>query len=40
MPQVLYTMQFKGKAAPINDAGTVLKATTTKSEMFELQKRR
>ena len=29
MAQILYTMQFKGKAAPANDAGTVLKATTT-----------
>jgi hypothetical protein len=31
MAQILYTMQFKGKAAPANDAGTVLKATTTAS---------
>jgi hypothetical protein len=29
MAQILYTLQFKGKAAPANDAGTVLKATTT-----------
>jgi hypothetical protein len=29
MAQVLYTMQFKGQAVPANDAGTVLKATTT-----------
>ncbi|MBI3756591.1 MAG: hypothetical protein HY267_01300 [Deltaproteobacteria bacterium] len=29
MTQLLYTMQFKGKAALANDAGTVLKATTT-----------
>ena len=29
MAQILYTMQFTGKAAPANDAGTVLKATTT-----------
>ena len=27
--QILYTMQFKGRAVPANDAGTVLKATTT-----------
>lgn len=27
--QILYTMQFKGQASPANDAGTVLKATTT-----------
>ncbi|HJY81012.1 MAG TPA: hypothetical protein VKK81_08020 [Candidatus Binatia bacterium] len=27
--QILYTMQFKGQAVPANDAGTVLKATTT-----------
>ncbi|MBI3801323.1 MAG: hypothetical protein HY268_30670 [Deltaproteobacteria bacterium] len=27
--QILYTMQFKGQAIPANDAGTVLKATTT-----------
>jgi len=29
MAQLLYTMQFKGQAVPANDAGTVLKATTT-----------
>jgi hypothetical protein len=29
MAQILYAMQFKGKAAPANDAGTVLKANTT-----------
>src|SRR5512139_3000919 len=29
MAQVVYSMQFKGKAVPANDAGTVLKATTT-----------
>lgn len=29
MTQLLYTMQFKGRAVPANDAGTVLKATTT-----------
>lgn len=29
MAQILYTMQFKGKAVPANTAGTVLKATTT-----------
>jgi len=29
MSQILYTMQFKGKAIPANAAGTVLKATTT-----------
>jgi hypothetical protein len=29
MTQLLYTMQFKGKAVPANDAGTVLKAATT-----------
>lgn len=29
MTQILYTMQFKGKAVPANDAGTVLKAATT-----------
>lgn len=29
MPQITYTMQFKGKAAPANDAGTVLKANTS-----------
>lgn len=29
MAQILYTMQFKGKAIPANDAGTVLKAATT-----------
>lgn len=28
MPQITYTMQFKGKAAPVNDAGTVLRANT------------
>jgi len=28
MAQVLYTMQFKGKAVPANDASTVLKAAT------------
>lgn len=27
--QILYTMQFKGRAVPTNDTGTVLKATTT-----------
>lgn len=27
--QILYTMQFKGRAVPVNEAGTVLKATTT-----------
>ena len=27
--QILYTMQFKGQAVPVNDVGTVLKATTT-----------
>ena len=27
--QILYTMQFKGRAVPADDAGTVLKATTT-----------
>ena len=27
--QILYTMQFKGRAVPANDTGTVLKATTT-----------
>ena len=31
MPQILYTMQFKGKAVPANDAGTVLKAATIAS---------
>jgi hypothetical protein len=29
MAQILYSMQFKGKAVPANDAGTVLKAATT-----------
>ncbi len=29
MVQILYTMRFKGKAVPANDAGTVLKAATT-----------
>jgi hypothetical protein len=29
MAQILYAMQFKGKAVPANAAGTVLKATTT-----------
>ncbi len=29
MAQILYTMQFKGKAVPANEAGTVLKAATT-----------
>jgi hypothetical protein len=29
MAQILYMMQFKGKAAPTNAAGTVLKAATT-----------
>jgi hypothetical protein len=29
MPQITYTMQFKGKAVPANDAGTVLKANTS-----------
>ena len=29
MGQILYTMQFKGQAAPANEAGTVLKATTS-----------
>lgn len=29
MGQVFYAMQFKGKAVPTNDAGTVLKAATT-----------
>ncbi len=29
MAQLVYMMQFKGQAAPTNDAGTVLKATTT-----------
>jgi len=27
--QILYVMQFKGRAIPANDAGTLLKATTT-----------
>jgi hypothetical protein len=27
--QIQYTMQFKGRAVPANDAGTILKATTT-----------
>lgn len=27
--QILYTMQFKGQAVPVNDVGTVLKAVTT-----------
>jgi len=29
MTQILYTMQFTGKAVPANDAGTILKAATT-----------
>jgi hypothetical protein len=29
--QILYTMQFKGRAVPANEAGTILKATTTAS---------
>jgi hypothetical protein len=29
MPQLLYVLQFKGKASPANEAGTTLKATTT-----------
>ena len=29
MGQILYTLQFKGKAAPANAAGTILKAATT-----------
>jgi len=29
MAQILYAMQFKGKAVPANAAGTVLKAATT-----------
>jgi hypothetical protein len=29
MAQILYVMQFKGQAGPANEAGTVLKATTT-----------
>ena len=29
MTQVLYVMQFKGKAAPANESGTLLKAKTT-----------
>ena len=29
MTQILYTLQFKGKAVPANEAGTVLKAATT-----------
>lgn len=31
MAQILYAMQFKGQAVPTNEAGTVLKATTTAS---------
>jgi hypothetical protein len=29
MPQILYTLQFTGKAIPMNTAGTILKAHTT-----------
>src|SRR5215813_15256063 len=29
MPPIIYVLQFKGKAGPANEAGTVLKATTT-----------
>lgn len=29
MPQLMYTMQFKGKAVSADEAGTVLKANTT-----------
>ncbi len=29
MRQILYAMQFRGKAAPANESGTVLKANTT-----------
>ncbi len=29
MKQIIYVMQFKGKAAPANESGTVLKANTT-----------
>jgi hypothetical protein len=29
MPQILYILQFTGKATPMNTAGTVLKAHTT-----------
>jgi hypothetical protein len=29
MPQILYTLQFTGKAIPINTAGTILQAHTT-----------
>jgi hypothetical protein len=29
MPQILYVLQFTGKATPVNTAGTILKAHTT-----------
>jgi hypothetical protein len=29
MPQILYMLQFTGKATPVNTAGTILKAHTT-----------
>ncbi len=29
MTQVTYVLQFKGKACPANEAGTILKAATT-----------
>jgi hypothetical protein len=31
MTQLLYVLQFKGKASPANEAGTILKAATTAS---------
>ena len=29
MNPIIYVLQFKGKAGPANEAGTILKATTT-----------